>query len=91
MSSHSMQQYRPWRFLVLLVTLILLLVIQPMVRGFSNRGPVVDVLHSVVMVAAILSLLEGWWPKVAALGLGVPALSGRWPAFMLAWIPTDPH
>ncbi len=77
-------RYRPWRFLVLLVTLILLLVIQPMVRGFSSRGPVVDVLHSFVLVAAVLSLTEGRWPRVAALILGVPALLGRWLAYMLA-------
>jgi hypothetical protein len=36
MTSTPMQEYRPWQFLVLLVTLILLLVIQPMVRGFSS-------------------------------------------------------
>jgi hypothetical protein len=80
----TIRHYRPWRFLVLLVTLILLLVIQPIMRGFSNRGPVVDVLHSLVVVAAILSLAEGRRPKIAALILGVPALLGRWLAFLLA-------
>ncbi len=84
MTFTPMQQYRPCRFLVLLVTLILLLVIQPMVWGFSSRGPVVDALHSLVLVAAILSLSEGRWPRVAALILGVPALLGRWLAYMLA-------
>jgi hypothetical protein len=84
MTLHPALRYRPWRFLVFLVTLVLLLVIQPMVRGFSNRSPVVDVLHSFVLVAAILSLAEGRWPKVAALILGVSALLGRWLAFLLA-------
>jgi voltage-gated potassium channel len=84
MSSHSMQQYRPWRFLVLLVSLVLLLVIQPMVRGFAGRNPVVDILYSLVLVAAILSLSEGRWPSVAALMLGIPALLGRWLAYMLS-------
>lgn len=83
-ASHAMQQYRPWRFLVLLVTLILLLVIQPMVRGFSNRSPVFDVLFSLVLVVALLSFSEGRWPRTAALILGVPALLGRWLAYMLA-------
>jgi hypothetical protein len=77
-------RYRPWRFLVLLVTLILLLVIQPMMRGFSSRSPVVDVLFSLVLVAAILSLCQGRWPTRLALILGVPALLGRWLAYILS-------
>ena len=74
----SMQQYRPWRFLVLLVTLVLLLIIQPMIRGFSVRSPVFDVLYSLVLVAAILSLCKRRWPTTAAVILGVPALMGKW-------------
>ena len=46
----SAQQYRPWRFLVLLVTLVLLLVIQPIIREFSGRGQAFDVLYSLVLV-----------------------------------------
>ena len=80
----AMQQYRPRRFLVLLVTLILLLIIQPMVRGFSVRDPVFDVLYSLVLVAAILSLCERRWPRAAALILGIPALSGKWLWHILA-------
>jgi voltage-gated potassium channel len=80
----AMQQYRPWRFLVLLVTLVLALVIQPMVQGFSVRGPVFDVLYSLVLVAAVLSLCERRWPMTAALILGIPALLGKWLAFLLA-------
>ncbi len=78
-----MQQYRPWRFLILLVTLILLLVIQPMVRGFSSRSPVFPILSSLVLVAAILSLCQGRWPTRLALILGVPTLLGGWLAYML--------
>jgi hypothetical protein len=84
MTFTPMQQYRPWRFLVLLVTLFLLLVIQPMLRGFSIRGSVFDILYSLVLVAAILSLCQGRWPTRLALILGVPALLGRWLACMLA-------
>jgi hypothetical protein len=79
-----MRQYRPRRFLVLLVTLVLLLVVQPMVRGFSVRTPVFDVLYSLVLVAAILSLCERRWPRTAALVLGVPALLGKWLAYLFA-------
>jgi len=78
------QQYRPWRFLVLLVTLVLLLVIQPIIRGFSGRGPVFDVLYSLMLIAAILSLFERKWPKTLALILGIPALAGRWLAYTFA-------
>jgi hypothetical protein len=78
-----MQQYRPWRFLVLLISLILLLVIQPMVQGFSIRSPLFSVFYSFVMVAAILSLFEGRWLRWAVLILGVLVLLGRWLAFLL--------
>jgi hypothetical protein len=84
MTSTPVQQYRPWRFLVLLVALFLLLVIQPMLRGFSIRGSVFDILYSLVLVAAILSLCQGRWPTRLALILGVPALLGRWLAYILA-------
>ncbi len=80
----SAERYRPWRFLVLLVTLVLLLVIEPILRGFSGRGPVFNVLYSFVIVAAILSLFQGKWPKTLALILGIPALAGPWLAYMLA-------
>ena len=79
-----LKQYRSWRFLVLLVTLILVLVIQPMLRGLSSRSPVFSVLYSLVLVAAILSVSEGRWPRRAAVILGVPALLGRWLAYLLA-------
>lgn len=78
------QHYHRWRFLVLLITLLLILVVQPMSGGFSVRGPVFDVLYSLVLVAAILSLCERRWPWTAALLLGVPALLGRWLARLLA-------
>jgi hypothetical protein len=74
----AMQQYRPWRFLVLLVTLVLLLIIQPMVRGFSVRGPALDVLYSLVLVAAILSFCDRRWPRRAVVVLGVSALAAKW-------------
>jgi voltage-gated potassium channel len=83
MTLHLMQQYRPWRFLVLLVSLILLLVIQPIVQGFSVRSPLFSVFYSLVMVAAILSLFEGRWLRWAVLVLGVLVLLGRWMAYLL--------
>jgi voltage-gated potassium channel len=78
-----MRQYRPWRFLVLLISLILLLVIQPLVHGFSLRSPLFSVFYSLVMVAAVLSLFEGRWLRWAVLVSGVLVVSGRWLAFLL--------
>jgi voltage-gated potassium channel len=82
--SPSPLRYRPWRFLVLLVTLLLVLVIEPILQGFSSRTPVFNVLYSLVLVAGIFSLSEGRWPRRAAWILGVPALLGRWLAYTLA-------
>ena len=84
MPQYLMQQYRPWRFLVLLISLLLLLVIQPIVRGFSVRSPLFSIFYSLVMVAAMLSLFEGRWLRWTVLGLGVSVLLGRWLSFLLA-------
>ena len=84
MTSTRLQQYRPWRFLVLLLTLVLLLVIQPMVHGFAVRGLTFDVLYSFVLGAAILSLCETRRPRTASLLLGVSAFLGRRLAYLLA-------
>jgi len=77
------QQYHPWRFLVLLFALVLLLVIEPIVRGFTSPGPLFHLLYSLVLIAADLSLDGRRWPRTVALLLGVPALLGRWLAHVL--------
>jgi voltage-gated potassium channel len=84
MALHPMQQYRPWRFLVLLITLILLLVVGPMAMGFSARGPLSSIFYSLVMIAAMLALSEGRWTIRAAIVLGLLALVGRWLTYLLA-------
>jgi voltage-gated potassium channel len=84
MTLNPLKEYHPWRFLVLLIALILLLVIQPMVLGFSIRNPLFSVAYSLVMIAAILSLSEGRWSRRIALLLGVLALLGRWLAHLFA-------
>jgi voltage-gated potassium channel len=84
MTQHPMLQYRPWRFLVLLITLLLMLVIQPMMQGFTAKSPLSVVLYSLVMMAAILSLAEGGWLKWAVLIWGISVLLGRWLVYLLA-------
>jgi voltage-gated potassium channel len=84
MTLHPMQQYRPWRFLVLLITLLLLLVIPPMVQGFAAKSPLSVVLYSLVIAAAILSLTERGWLKWAVLIWGSSVLLGRWLVYLLA-------
>jgi hypothetical protein len=84
MIPNPMLQYHPWRFLVLLLTLVSLLLIPPVLHGLSSRSAVYSVLCSLVLIAAIMSLLEGRWPRTLALALGIPALLGRWLAYALA-------
>jgi voltage-gated potassium channel len=84
MALHPMQQYRPWRFLVLLITLVLLLVVSPIALGFSTRSPLASIFYSLVMIAAMLSLSEGRWAPSVAIVLGILALAGRWLTYLLA-------
>lgn len=78
------QRYGSRRFLVLLIALVLLLVIQPMARGYSARSPIFFALSTLALVAAILSLCQGRWPTWLALVLGIPALLGRTVAYVLS-------
>src|SRR3954452_23147366 len=65
--------FRRWRYLFLLGALLILLVVQPLVAGFVDVGPLFDALIALVMLVLMLALAqEKTWRSIAYILL-IPA------------------
>jgi hypothetical protein len=78
-----MDLLRRRRFLLLLVTIGLLLVIYPVVRDAVGGRLFFHVLLTLVLVAAWYVLFTQWRLRVLALLFGIPALVGAWTGYAL--------
>ena len=65
--------FRQWRYLFLLVALLVLLVVQPIVAGFGDVGPLFDALFAVVMLMLVLALAQDKVWRIIACILLIPA------------------
>jgi hypothetical protein len=70
--NHLTTLYLRWRYLVLLGTLLLVLVVQPISFGFSTPPQLFDVLLMLVTVALLLSFCGDRNKRVAAIAFGIP-------------------
>jgi hypothetical protein len=78
-----------WKFLALLLALILLLVVHPLLRDHFGARLLEEVLLATVFLAALLSV----YPKghrLVAVVLGVPTLVGLWSGYVLPGLPRPP-
>lgn len=73
-----MFRYQPSIFLALLISLLLLLVIQPLVAGMPRSTLLLSLLSSLLQVAAIFVLAEDRRLRVFAWTFGLPALFAIW-------------
>jgi voltage-gated potassium channel len=73
-----MIQYKRSVFLVLLISLLLLLVVQPLVVGMPRSTVFFSLLSSILQVAAIFVLAEDRRLRVFAWLFGLPALFAIW-------------
>lgn len=73
-----MIQYKRSVFLLLLVSLLLLLAVQPLVVGMPRRTVFFSLLSSILQVAAIFVLAEDRRLRTFAWVFGVPALFAIW-------------
>src|SRR5262249_19613619 len=64
--------YIRWRYLVLLGTLLLVLVVQPISFGFSTPPQLFDALLVLVTVALLLSFCPDKDKRLAAVAFGLP-------------------
>jgi hypothetical protein len=70
--AHLTRVYIRWRYLVLLGTLLLVLVVQPVSFGFSTPPQLADAFLMLVTVALLLSFCPDKNRRLAAIALGIP-------------------
>jgi hypothetical protein len=70
--SHLIAVYARWRYLILLVTLLLVLVVQPISFGVSTRPQLFDAFLTLVSVAVLFSLCSDKKNRLVAIAFGVP-------------------
>lgn len=72
--SHSVRGVcRRWRYLILLIALLILLVVHPIVAGVGDSGPLFDALFALVMATMIFALARDKLWRVIACVVLVPA------------------
>src|SRR5437763_15480524 len=72
MMKHLTTLYIRWRYLVLLGTLLLVLVVQPVSFGFSAPPQLFDAFLMLVTVALLLSFCPDKNRRLVALAFGIP-------------------
>jgi hypothetical protein len=70
--AHLTALYIRWRYLVLLGTLLLVLVVQPISFGFSTPAQLFDVFLMLVTIALLLSFCADKNRRLAAIAFGIP-------------------
>jgi hypothetical protein len=78
------------RFLILLLALALLVIVYPMLRNTLSTRLVLDVLLTVVFLAAFFMIFFRGPFQVPALVLGVPTIVGAWIDYVLPGLPRIP-
>lgn len=73
-----MAGYRRWRFGVVLVAALLLVVVQPVLSGFVDEQGSFDVLFSLLIVAVLLSLFEEREHRILGMVLALAAILAVW-------------
>jgi hypothetical protein len=64
--------YLRWRYLVLLVTLLLVLVVQPLSFGFSTPPQLFDAFLMLVTMTLLLSFCQDKNKRLVAIAFGIP-------------------
>ena len=78
------------KFLVLLLTLILLPIIFPVLHGAFEGRLVVDVLVTIIFLAALVAVFAQGYLRGLALLLGIPTMVGIWTGYVLPGAPRLP-
>lgn len=75
------------KYLALLLTLVVLVVLFPILRASPQTRMFLDIAFSFVFVAAWLAVLQDAKLRVIAMVLGVPTLLGLWTGYFLPGLP----
>jgi hypothetical protein len=87
--AHLTTLYIRWRYLILLGTLLLVLVVQPVSFGFSTSPQLFDAFLMLVTVALLLSLCPDKNRRSVAIALGIPTSLLSLGGHLLADQPTN--
>jgi hypothetical protein len=85
-----MSWLRGRRFLVLLLSLMLVLVVYPALEGMAGTRLLGDALYTLVFLAAFLMIFAEKQHRLLALLLGIPLLVGLWTGYVLPGLPRLP-
>jgi hypothetical protein len=85
-----MSWLRGRRFLVLLLSLMLVLVVYPALEGMAGTRLLGDALYTLVFLAALLMIFAEKQHRLPALLLGIPLLVGLWTGYVLPGLPRLP-
>ena len=86
-----LQGLRRRRYLLLLVSLLLLAVLDPVIEGQYVGSRTFDTLLCIVLLAVVFALSQRKRPLLAALVLGIPALLATWSVYVAADSPGTAH
>ena|SRR5579859_6244859 len=78
------------RFLLLLLSLFLLFVVQPLVIGLELAQVLYDGLLTIVFATALFAVFRERHLLILALVLGLPSIVGRWTGYVLPALPRLP-
>jgi len=79
-----------WRFLALLLTLVMLLVVYPVLSDVFDARLLLDALLSVVFLCGSLVIFSQRHLRLVALVLGIPTLAGLWTGYAFPGLPRQP-
>ena len=78
------------KFLALLVSLLLLVVVYPILRDLVETRLLFDTLVTLLFAAALVAVFRGRGNRFLALVLGTPTLVGLWSGYVLPGLPRVP-
>jgi Ion channel len=82
-----MKRIGEWKYLTLLVSLLLVVVAFPILRAGIDTRVVLDVLISILFLTALLLVFPDRVTRAVGLVLGVPTLLGIWTGYFLPGLP----
>jgi voltage-gated potassium channel len=84
MMKHSfLNRLRERKHLVLLLTLVSTIVVQPLARGFLAGLIIYDVLHTLVVVTVFFIVFQRRRDRLVSLLIGLPVFAGGWGPYIL--------
>ena len=85
-----MDWLKKWKYLALLLSLLVLVVVFPILRATPVTRVLLDVMFSIVFLAAFLIVFTKRWLRVVAFLLGTPTLLGIWTGYFIPGWPQKP-